>query len=357
MNLRDYLIKVAHHYDQGAGLQTATQRLLRDAPQQLVELVPAGYVVIGSGGKGTATFTPWFGLFDPDETTKPERGLYLCFLFSDDLSTVTLTLMQGITELDRTLGRRKARERLSQDAAAIRAELPADAVATFSDGLALGSSGYRQLAYEAGCVIARAYRFDALPTEAVLRDDLDRFLVLYQQAVEAKRELLQSEPGAVVSSSVQQHLPGDDPLRYFKPKDESDYLATLSGRVLLKTRRHERLVRQYGTWLANAGFAVSSKTHPRDLVAWRDDREWLIEAKILYLGNATDGVRAALGQLYAYRHFLYRADCRPSLVALFSETVGPAFVSFLETAGVESVWLEAGAWLGSPGALAAGLAG
>jgi hypothetical protein len=161
----------------------------------------------------------------------------------------------------------------------------------------------------------------------------------------------------VGSSSVQQHLPGDDPLRYFKPKDESDYLAILSGRVLIKTRRHERLVRQYGTWLSEEGFTVSTQTHPRDLVAWRDNREWLIEAKILYLGNATEAVRAALGQLYAYRHFLYPPDHSPDLVALFSEAVGPGFVSFLETVGVASVWHEGGAWLGSTNALAAGLAG
>jgi hypothetical protein len=357
MNLRDYLDRVASQYDRTAGLQTETQQLLRDAPRQLAELVPAGFVLIGSGGKGTATFTPWFGLFDPDETTKPERGLYLCFLFSCDLSTVTLTLMQGITELDRTLGRRQARERLRQDALAIRTRLPEQAVSAFSDGLALGANGYRQLAYEAGCVLSRSYRVNELPEERPLRSDLDRFLVLYQQAVEAKRGLLQSEPGVVMSSSVQQHLPGEDPLRYFKPKDESDYLATLSERVLVKTRRHERLVRQYGTWLSGQGFTVSTQTHPRDLVGWRYNREWLIEAKVLYLGNATDAVRAALGQLYAYRHFLYPRGRPPGLVALFSEPVGPAFVSFLETAGVASVWHEAGAWQGSTDALAAGLAG
>ena len=357
MNLGDYLARIASHYDRAAGLQTETQQLLREAARQLVDLVPAGYVVIGSGGKGTATFTPWFGFFDPDETRSPQRGLYLCFLFSSNMSAVTLTLMQGITELDRTLGRQRARERLAQDAAAIRAQLPVDAVTMFGDGLTLGSSGYRQLAYEAGCVLSRTYRLGSLPSEAHLRDDLGRFLIFYQEAIEVKRDLLQGAPGTVASPSVQQQLPGDDPLRYFKPKDESDYAATLAGRVLIKTRRHERLIRQYGTWLVDAGFVVSTKVHPRDLVAWRDENEWLIEGKILYLGNATDAVRAALGQLYAYRHFLYPVASPPGLVALFSEPIGAAFVSFLETAGVASVWHEAGAWLGSTRAIAAGLAG
>jgi hypothetical protein len=160
----------------------------------------------------------------------------------------------------------------------------------------------------------------------------------------------------VASPSSQQTTLGDDPLRYFKPKDESEYVATLVGRMLIKTRRHERLVRQYGTWLSDEGFTVSTMTHPRDLVAWRDGQEWLIEAKVLYLGNATDATRAALGQLYTYRHFLYPPYQPPAPVALFSEPVGQAFVTFLESAGVSSVWYEAGAWLGSPYALAAGLA-
>lgn len=163
-------------------------------------------------------------------------------------------------------------------------------------------------------------------------------------------------PGVISSSSVQQQLIGEDPLRHFKPKDESDYLATLTGHVLIKTRRHERLIRQYGSWLASRGFVVSTKTHPRDLVATRERHDWLIEAKVLYLGNATDAARAALGQLYAYRHFLYRSTNPPTLVALFSEPIGEAFVAFLEAAGVESVWYETGKWHGSAAALTDGLA-
>jgi MrcB-like, N-terminal domain len=356
MNIRDYLAEIGSHYDRGSGLQTETQRLLREAPTQLAQLVPAGYVVIGSGGKGTATFTPWFGFFDPDETISPERGLYLCYLFRRDLTTVTLTLMQGITELDRTLGRRQARERLAEEAAAIRSELPGDEVGSLSDGLELGSKGYRQLAYESGCVVSRSYPVQDLPSETSLREDLNRLLLLYQQAVGIKRDLLQSAPGVIASPSVQQHLPGDDPLLYFKPKDESDYVTVLAGRVLVKTRRHERLVRQYGTWLASNGFAVSTRTHPRDLVASRDENEWLIEAKVLYLGNATEAVRAALGQLYSYRHFLYPSGASPTMVGLFSEPIGAAFVSFLETAEVASVWYETGRWVGSDAAVANRLA-
>ena len=356
MDLRPYIALIASSYDRSAGLQTETQQVLRDAATHLEELTPAGFLVIGSGGKGTATFTPWFGFFDPDETTSPEHGLYLAILFSADLQTVSLTLMQGITALDRDLGRREARVRLSQEAAAIRASLPPEIIADLGTELTLGSSGYRQLAYEAGSLLVRAYPTADLPPEKTLRDDMVRFFRLYQQAIEAKRGLLQDSPGLVSSTSGVQLTPGDDPLKYFKPKDESDYITNLVGKELVKTRRHERLIRQYGTWLAGRGFTVSTSIHPRDMVVWRDEAEWIIEAKVLYLGNAVNATRAALGQLYTYRHFLYVDQDEPGLVALFTESIGEALVSFLETVGVASVWYESGEWIGSPTAINAGLA-
>jgi hypothetical protein len=79
--------------------------------------------------------------------------------------------------------------------------------------------------------------------------------------------------------------------------------------------------------------------------------EWLVEAKVLYRGNATEAVRAALGQLFTYRFFLY-ADDQPRLVALFAEPIGEAYVTLLDSLGVASVWKAAGRWLGSPRAQA-----
>jgi hypothetical protein len=102
-------------------------------------------------------------------------------------------------------------------------------IADLGTELTLGSSGYRQVAYEAGSLLVRAYPTGGLPPEQTLRDDLVRFLCLYQEAIEAKRDLLQDSPGLVSSASGVQPTPGDDPLKYFKPNDESDYIANLVG--------------------------------------------------------------------------------------------------------------------------------
>ncbi len=356
MDIGAYLAAVATNYDRQGGLHGYAQDLLRKAQQHLQHHAPAGYIVIGSGGKGTATFTPWFGFFDPDETSSPEEGLYVAYLFAADLSRVSLTVMQGITTLDRTLGRRQARDRLARDAAVIRSRMEASDLGELNTAITLGSSGFRQRAYEAGCMFAETYETSRLPAELTLRHDLDRFMALHQAAVGVKRELLQASPGVVASASSEQLASAEDPLRNFKPKDEADYVAHLAGRTLVKTRRHERLIRQYGEWLQDTGFSLSTAEHPKDLVVRTDADEWLIEAKVVKLGRAMDAVRDALGQLYGYRHFLYQGSAAPVLAALFSEAVGEAFVRFLELCGVETVWYESGRWLGSPRAVAARLA-
>jgi hypothetical protein len=51
--------------------------------------------VKGSGGQTSATFTPWVGFFDPDETSS-QFGVYVVYIFAEDLQSVALTLNQGI---------------------------------------------------------------------------------------------------------------------------------------------------------------------------------------------------------------------------------------------------------------------
>jgi hypothetical protein len=163
VDIESFLLEVATTYDRAAGVSTPTQRLLKRAGDELREHVPGGIEVKGSGGQATATFTPWVGFFDPDGTTTPQAGLYVVFLFSEDLQHVTLLLNQGITRLVQELGWRQARERLAADAANIRAALPASALDGLDSTISLGSSGSRQRAYEAGNIAARRYDLDAFP--------------------------------------------------------------------------------------------------------------------------------------------------------------------------------------------------
>jgi hypothetical protein len=175
MNLSDFILDVATGYNRLDGLATPTQQLLRRASDELDEHVPGGLNIIGSGGKGSATFSPWVGIFDPDETTSPQRGIYVVYLFAEDLGTVALSLNQGIEDLTRQVGGTAARRRLATDARAIRERL-GESLADLDQEMHLGSIGYRQRAYEAGNIAARTYSINSLPNEHTLRADLRLFL-------------------------------------------------------------------------------------------------------------------------------------------------------------------------------------
>ena len=139
----------------------------------------------------------------------------------------------------------------------------------------LRSKGFRQLAYEAGNIAAIDYRLEPLPEEALLRADLAKMLTLYQMAVAGKRELHQVEPGSVASPGALRLTRGKDPLTWFKPKDDSDYLAHLSGKALVKTRRHEALVRDYAGWASSLGYNATNP-HPIDLMLESETERWVV---------------------------------------------------------------------------------
>lgn len=188
--------------------------------------------------------------------------------------------------------------------------------------------------------------------DALARDVPIGVLQLYEKALAVKRNLLVTEPGSI--STAASEAPGatdEDLLRYFKPKSDSDYIAHLEGRQLRKTRRYERLVASYGKWVASMGFQPSTLEYPKDLTLRKTGCEWLVEAKVVRQGNATQAVREAIGQLLSYSHFLYD-DEKPYLLGLFTEFVGEGCAEFLATLGISAVWFDRGRWVGSSEAVA-----
>ena len=103
------------------------------------------------------------------------------------------------------------------------------------------------------------------------------------------------------------------------------------------------------------GFEVGTNVHPRDLVLRSADSDWMVEAKVVYRGNATSAVREAIGQLLTYRHLLYAGQAPPKLAAVFTEPIGHRYVQLLDELSIASIWKGATAWEGSPLALDGGL--
>ncbi|WP_432059729.1 MrcB family domain-containing protein [Streptomyces sp. S1] len=366
MGMRDLLGEVASTYDRTAGSKREVkgQQVLRGVANRTDLTLPPGFKAKGHGGQATPAATPWIGVFDERGMRDPKKGLYLAYIFSADLKNVTLTLQQGITWLEARLGKGRAREdHLRHHAARLRRAVRRQEYLGWVDEPRLKDEAARPKAYEAASVIAKVYDTTALPSDIVLSEDLYLGVQALRRAEEFDRVWwMNNDADAIqLAYDFSGHAPqvavspaDFDPLADFHPKDSGEYKVQISARQQIKQRSHEDLVKEFGLHTVNRGYVpITRQQHPRDLVLRREERlegrapEWLVEAKVVRNGNATIAVREALGQLYEYRHFLYRQQPEPFLVGLFSEEIG-VYAPYLEEQGIASVWRHEGGWDGSP---------
>lgn len=164
----------------------------------------------------------------------------------------------------------------------------------------------------------------------------------------------ESEP-----SSPTEAADADPPVRQsldeFKPKSFDEYRVAIKATEQVRSRHHEKLISDYGTWLSSGRYKPVTNCHPIDFMVKGGDQPVLGEAKILYRGNATNAVREASAQLLMYRHFLH-SNSKCELLALFNEDIGRAYVNFLTSLNIHSVWRDGASWTGSKRAYELGLA-
>ncbi|WP_370419878.1 DUF3578 domain-containing protein [Streptomyces sp. QH1-20] len=361
MGIRDALVEIAANYDANADTSKGVyaQDLLRAAGQTLAPFLPGELQAKGNGGSGGPSRTPWIGVYDPEITSDPKRGLYLAYIFSADLKTVSLTLQQGVTSLEKKLGRgAKRRAFLKERAQRLRAGLPEGLIAGWDNPLVLNCTVDRALSYEAGSVGARCYATSNMPSEMSIRGDLWHMADVLQQAALVEPQLIEEEgPNGLQVGYVPAPHGQATGLDLFRPKNASDYLAHIPERTLTKKRIHESLVEAFGPYALERGFVpITEMVHPRDLVLRQNGVEWLVEAKTIKRGNPTTAVREAVGQLLEYRYFWYelQGQAKPHLLALFTEDIH-VYAEYLEQHGIAAVWRTLDGWAGSASAVSWGL--
>ena len=127
----------------------------------------------GSSGAGTWTRYPWIAIYNEEITTTIQRGVYIVYLFSQDMSRVYLTLNQGCTNLKRDLGTKAARERMIKTREDIRDIIDSDRFSTDND-LIIGN-----IDYEMGSIFYREYLKDNLPMKEEFIEDLECMIGIY----------------------------------------------------------------------------------------------------------------------------------------------------------------------------------
>ncbi|HEV2596449.1 MAG TPA: DUF3578 domain-containing protein [Sphingomicrobium sp.] len=143
----------------------------------------ASMTVSWSAGKGVWARVPWIAILNRNVTTTTQQGLYCVVLISQDLSSVYLTLAQGVTELNNELRPARANEVLNERAAHFRAQVPELARAGFTLGndVDLKCDGRLAKGYEQSVIAYVKYDAETLPTDAELQSHLAPLLAAYDK--------------------------------------------------------------------------------------------------------------------------------------------------------------------------------
>lgn len=127
----------------------------------------------GSSGAGTWTKNPWIALYNEEITTTIQRGVYITYLFSEDMSRVYLTLNQGSTNLKKEFGTKLARQHMEKTRDNIRNKIDSRNFNLDND-IKIGN-----IDYEVGTIFYKEYVRDNFPIEGKFIKDLENMIGIY----------------------------------------------------------------------------------------------------------------------------------------------------------------------------------
>ncbi|MFE6799797.1 MrcB family domain-containing protein [Paenibacillus chitinolyticus] len=140
------------------------------------------YKVQGSIGQGNWATIPWIAVLDRRITETTQHGEYVVYLFSEDMSSVYLTLNQGVTVPLRERGRRDGYHYLMQKVQEMRELVPLNGMQK-DDNILLTTSGLGR-DYQVSTVAYIRYDKDHLPEEDQLLADLENVMNNYKLYVD-----------------------------------------------------------------------------------------------------------------------------------------------------------------------------
>ncbi|WP_127532972.1 MrcB family domain-containing protein [Paenibacillus kobensis] len=189
--LRNHLLQVMNSYHQ------ARNESIKEHPiDQLVrKIIPAELrklsythiplIVQGSVGKGNWAAIPWIAIMNERITMTTQKGEYLVYLFSEDMSAVYLTFMLGVTEPMKKKGKKAAFEYLRTKAAEIREIVPLEGAHKDKE-IYLTASGLGE-AYQESTIAYYKYTKDDMPSDEQLLADLKSMVDDYNLYAEKRQ--------------------------------------------------------------------------------------------------------------------------------------------------------------------------
>lgn len=193
--LRHRVSEILASYDspqRGAfGKESAVYQTFMEAGEELQEVEPVSerneLRVKASAGTGNWARVPWIALMDQRETTSTQHGIYVVYLFRQDMSGVYLTFNQGVTQLYSDRGAQEARNVLHERAEAARAyadHLSERGFALDNETIDLRTNADLGKRYQESTIAHKFYPADDLPSDDELIADLEAALKAYDAYLE-----------------------------------------------------------------------------------------------------------------------------------------------------------------------------
>jgi len=186
--LREHLQTILSRYIQAKSERFAEHDLgiyVRQTIKKDLEKLPfisEKYKVQGSVGQGNWANIPWIAIMDKRITEKTQKGVYIVYLFSEDMSAAYLTLIQGVTEPIQTNGRPAAYAHFREQVRSIREQLGLDEFIK-DENIYLTDSGLGR-DYQVSTIAYSRYDREKLPSNRELLADLKKMLEYYETYVE-----------------------------------------------------------------------------------------------------------------------------------------------------------------------------
>ncbi|WP_409342856.1 MrcB family domain-containing protein [Paenibacillus sp. MBLB4367] len=228
VSLRTYIEQIFTQYKQAKQEPFAKHplgKLVRQTiPQEIKSLpfIDSNHKVQGSVGKGNWADIPWIAILDKRITETTQRGEYIVYLFSEDMTTVYLTLAQGVT-VPKQDGKRAAYEYLKRKVQELRGLLPLENMQKDENIFLTSSSGLGR-DYQVSTIAYVKYEHDNLPDNERMIEDLQNFVENYKlytrtlddlvselnpddtSSIEEEQEPVDMRPVSEIIQSIKSHI-------------------------------------------------------------------------------------------------------------------------------------------------------
>lgn len=179
--IREKLLHIMNQYMQAKtqpfGGNELGSYVRNDVPKEFKQLnsLNENYVITGSVGQGNWASVPWIAIMNKEVTTSTQRGYYIVYLFSEDMSRLYLTFAQGVTET--------TREEMVMRKQEIRTNIKMKDSVRKDDEIYLGESG-KAKGYALSTAAYIEYHKESMPSEDELVEDLESMITYYERYIE-----------------------------------------------------------------------------------------------------------------------------------------------------------------------------